>query len=884
MLVERQTELDQLTRLAREAQQEESSIILVTGEAGIGKSALASAFRKAWEPHLKFYVGGCDALVTPRPLGPVRDMAAMFSRPTRQRLLDDTDQPHLFDTLLTELSGHAQPVVLLVEDVHWADNATLDLLKFLGRRISMWRGILLLTYRDDEVEADHPLIPVIGDFPASRVHRLALSSLSCDGVAALASKTALEIAELHTVTNGNPFFVSEMLATGNENLGQLPESVKDLIGARIARLSTDVREFLETLSIMPSAITPELIDVLFGPKGRNRAIELLGMKLLREDQHGNFRFRHELARRAIMARLREDRVRHLHQAMFDALASLGESAPIDLLVHHADAARLEKKVLRLAPEAASKAVAVGSHREAVSHLETALKYVRSAEPADAAQLWEDWARTACVSTRMAEDVIAGRARAAELWGKLQRPDKVGENLRWQSRLHWYRGEAEQAEAVADEAIRILESAADGFERAMAYSIRSQLFMLKLEMNDAIKWGERALLLARKGNNIEAEIHALNNIGSAMLFQNRNERITHLQKSLSLAIDHSFFPDAARAYINIAEHAVAFHKFELAEQIIEDGVKYCSDNDLEAWVYQLNGQRAEMFLDQGRFDDAANIARSVLEYSQITPVMAMTSSLVIAKIAMRRGDSSAGEQLNACYASAVSAADINHTIKASLALIEYAWLKGEHEIARSQLLSLNEIAPSKVHIYNEGERRVWSQYYKIETSPLNDTPLPEAHRMELSGDFNAAASLHETDGMTYYAALCLMRGADRCAHDFITRAMNFLVPLEASATTKKCYTLAEELKVAIVSPRAKRGPYKKTRNHPLGLTTREAEILSYIVQGDSNKEISLKLSRSPRTVGQHVSAILKKLNVANRVEVILRVQNEPWILSQIKDEC
>jgi predicted ATPase len=160
-LLERDQELATLVDAAREAAAGTGSIVLLHGEAGIGKTSLVSAIRSQLPDGTRMLVGSCDALSTPRTLGPFRDLAAAVG-PRLAQALQSGERDQVMDALLEELQ-RPPPSTLVIEDVHWADEATVDTLRFLVRRIAQLPVVLLLTYRDDEITRDHALTQLLGD-------------------------------------------------------------------------------------------------------------------------------------------------------------------------------------------------------------------------------------------------------------------------------------------------------------------------------------------------------------------------------------------------------------------------------------------------------------------------------------------------------------------------------------------------------------------------------------------------------------------------------------------------------------------------------------------------------------------------------------------------
>ncbi len=179
-LLERERELAALDALLGEVAANQGRIALVTGEAGIGKTSLVERFlaqaHEQRSSQLRVLWAACEALFTPRPLGPLYDIAQQALTPLRTLLEGDANRSTLFTTVLDELIQ--TPTILIIEDIHWADEATLDLLKYLARRIHRTAALLILTYRDDEVSLDHPLRLVLGDLPTRDVTRVRLLPLS----------------------------------------------------------------------------------------------------------------------------------------------------------------------------------------------------------------------------------------------------------------------------------------------------------------------------------------------------------------------------------------------------------------------------------------------------------------------------------------------------------------------------------------------------------------------------------------------------------------------------------------------------------------------------------------------------------------------------------
>jgi len=228
-------------------------LVLIRGEAGVGKSVLLRRFCDANHDSARILWGACDALFTPRPLGPFLDIAEVTAGEL-QALVESSSRPHeLAAGLIRELAR--RPAVLVLEDVHWADEATLDVLKLLARRIEPTRALALASYRDDELDRDHPLRIVLGELATfGAIERLSVEPLSETAVAKLAEPRGVNATELYRVTRGNPFFINEVLAASGE---RIPPTVRDAVLARAARLGAGARTLHSPSAALRRLAPPE---------------------------------------------------------------------------------------------------------------------------------------------------------------------------------------------------------------------------------------------------------------------------------------------------------------------------------------------------------------------------------------------------------------------------------------------------------------------------------------------------------------------------------------------------------------------------------------------------------------------------------------------------
>src|SRR5215472_5192220 len=380
-LLERALSLQTLAEYAGEARQGDGRLVLVSGESGIGKTALLEAFQ-AGLPDARWLWGACDGLLTPRPLGPLFDIAEQAGGGFAGLCRGEAARDRLFAAFLAEIDSPAALTVAVMEDVHWADEATIDLLSFLGRRLGRVPALLLATYRDDEVGGDHPMRVVLGDLATQRAtRRMKLPPLTAEAVRELVGERDVDAAELHRITGGNPFYVSEMLEAGWPSV---PPTVRDAVGARLARASAGARQAVETAAVSGARVDRSLLAWIL-EDAQASADECLATGILVPDGAG-LRFRHELSRMAVEAGILPYRQTELHAHLLARLEAAGAD-PV-LLAHHAEGAGDAQAVLRHAPEAARRSAALGAHREAAAQYERSLRSAQNIGKPTLAVLYE----------------------------------------------------------------------------------------------------------------------------------------------------------------------------------------------------------------------------------------------------------------------------------------------------------------------------------------------------------------------------------------------------------------------------------------------------------------------------------------------------------------
>jgi DNA-binding CsgD family transcriptional regulator len=834
---------------------DQGRIALISGEAGIGKTTLVERFlAQAHEGHqpVRILWAACEALFTPRPLGPFYDIARQTASPLRALLDSNAHRTALFAAVLDDLIS--APTVLVIEDIHWADEATLDLIKYLGRRIQQTSTLLILTWRDDEIDKDHHLRLVLGDLPTPACVRMRLLPLSEHAVAALAQQVHRPPGRLHTITGGNPFFVIEALTYDAPGA---PTSVSDSVHARIARRSPTAQRLLELVAVVPNRTERWIVEALHA--GDEAALdECLVARMLRLDGQ-TIAFRHELARQAVEGALSPARRQALHAEILRTLLERGaEQTPLARLVHHATQAEDATLVLRFAPEAAAQAAARGSHREAVAQYETALRYDDQMTPEQQAQTVDGLSNERYLTGRV-EEAIATSEMALALWRALDHTEKVGRTLRRLSRLNWLFGRNDEANRHGQAAVEALETLPPGGELAMAYGNLAHLGMRSDDCADTLLWGGRAIALAERLGDYETLSYALNSVGAVKIGGGDEEGQIELEQSLAIALEHGYEEHAARAYANLAIHRVVCRQHADAERYLQEGVAYCAERDLDPWGHFLRWAQARSYLDQGDWAAAGEGAAAVLSVPWMAITNRIPALLVLGRIRARRGDSSAEALLDEARDLALATGAMHRIEQVAAARAEWRWLQGDHAACAAEARAGFAQPFHMVRPWYQGEVVIWLWRGGDLTTAPQGTLAPYA--LQIAGDWRAAADAWERLGSPWEQALVLLDGDEAAQRE----ALTIFERLGASPAAEITRRTLRRAGVRGLS----RGPYRVARANPQRLTNRELEVLPLLSNGLRNVEIAERLSTSPRTVEHHVAAVLAKLNARSRAEAVRR---------------
>lgn len=846
-LLERDAFLALLDEYARDAASGDSRVVLLAGEAGVGKTALVEALQHR-RPDDRWLWGTCDGSFTPQPLAPLLDIADQLGGTLAVACRSSEPRSTVFRLLRDELTASDHLTVLVFEDMHWADEASLDLLQFLSRRVRDCRVLIIATYRDDALVRDHPLRTILGQVGAHRwARRISVPPLTPEAVNLLAQESGVDAKHVYELTGGNPFFVREALASSGE---QLLTSVHDAVQARICRISPQARDVVDWVAVLGSAATTDDVHRLTAASSEVLDECLASAALVVTG--GTLGFRHELARAAIESSLPAHRRRAMNAAVLEILDERGDVGAARL-AHHAELAEDGAAVQVHAPRAGEEAAHLGSHREAAAQFERALRWADATSPdlvcewrerlADEYGLLDQWERSAELRERVTADWrMAGNRR------------RESAALRKLAHAQWRLCDGEAHRRLADEAVAVLGDEAPCPELGWALGTQASVLM-DVDQDESARLARQAAEIAHAFGDTALLAEALNTEACARWNQGQDASQL-LRRSLDIALAGGHETQTGRAYSNLHAHLCSRYRHAEADLVYEQGLSYW-EVDTSTYEACLKGGQVRALDRRGEWDEALALGRGLVTRARndLSPVNRLNPLQGVGRILARCGDPEGADMLDEALLLARSLDSADWLTDALIGSAECAWLLGDDASARAMVL---EALPLMVGIDPEfaGELACWAPRVGVDvpegsrrTGTLGPAP-PGQHRV-------SAARLQELD-LHYDAALTLLDSSDA---DDMRESVRRLDALGATAVSARARSLMRQRGVTAIP----RGSRASTKDDPLGLTSREREVLTLVTDGASNAEIAAQLVISVKTVDHHVSSILAKLGVTSRGE-------------------
>jgi DNA-binding SARP family transcriptional activator/tetratricopeptide (TPR) repeat protein len=756
-LVERDAELEELTAAVSSAVEESRGVVvLVSGEAGAGKTALVRAFLDRLDPGITVALGGCDDLLAPRSLGPFRDMAE--NSPELAVALSGTGLDDALPALLHVFAE--RPSVVVVEDVHWADDATLDAIRFLARRFPGIPGTLVLTFRETGADAGHPLRQLLGSLAGSSVRRVTLPPLSVAAVRRLGAGSAAQAVEIQRVTQGNPFFVTEVLAAGGVGV---PHTVRDAVLARLGRLPPPVRTLVERLSVIPTRAERPLAETLAaGDPWILVEAERSGMIL---GGDATISFRHELARQAIESSLTAGERIQANRMVVDALLEEPE-VEASRLVHHAERAGRIDVILAHGPAAAIEAARLGAHRQAAEVLGVVLEHRAHLDSRQIADLFTRRAYSLYVVNRFGAALQCAESgvRAAEDAGD---PILHADALLVLARVALFACGPLRARWAAAQAVDLLESVGDDARLAAALTESARVHgnlptigIVAEPSERAEVFAKRAVSIAQRLQRKDIEAQARCYLGDARLARGDRRGAADLRRAITLAGSDSRLETRVRCYVNAAGGAYRSGQLDDADRYVAAGLRAAADGEFFAGQYRLRLTGAAVQASRGDWDRAIAGLRELLDSPGEPGAMAAFARSLLARLLARRGDVEAGVVLAGAFADGAVENDSFVAGSLAVAQVELGWLDGSLGALTDAAKRALELTEAVGHRSVQAELCAYLRRAGIEAPDLGEAPGPWAPT--LAGRWQEAATAWAALGERYEQAVVLATAPDRQA--------------------------------------------------------------------------------------------------------------------------
>jgi DNA-binding CsgD family transcriptional regulator len=836
------------------SEKEEGHCVFISGEAGIGKTSLLKAFYRELKTRCNIYQGTCDALFTPRPMAPLYDIILQLGSDLPENNIDNPSRTGFFTKIFHELNNQKEKCIVVFEDIHWADEATLDFIKFMARRIAQLRCLFILTYREDEINEQHHLRNILGQLNPDSFTRMQLLPLSKEAVDKMAEETGHDAENVYSISGGNPFYVNEILASYSPGV---PDNIKDSILAVYNRQEEGTKNAWQLFSVIPEGLEINRFAII--KSSWDKALDhcfALKIIIIKGDR---IIFKHELYRRTIEGSLSPFKRVELNKKLLDLLLnSFEEGGEIERIVHYAKNANENKLVLKYAPLAAKQAALLGAHIQASKLYFTAIEYFDGSDIDQLVQLYEAYAYE-CQLTNQVKNAIIYQGKALKIWEERNEIDQIGNSLRFLSKLWWLDGNRDKAEKYGEEAIKTLQAQPSSRAKAMAFSNMSQLKMFSEEADESIQYGTMAIEMAKEIKDDEILCHALNNVGSSLWKSRASEEAGKkmLMESLDIGLKNSFHEHAARAYSNIIHHSIEFKEYDLATQFLEDGINYCEERSLDSFKnYQLY-LRSKILMETGDWNQAVSIAKDLFESPTQMGTVKIGSLVVLATIKIRRGEADALAYLQEAKSLAFVSKEPHRFIPVVIACLEYEWLTTTRVLGEEEIKQCVDLVQKINNIFLNCEFAYW--LFKTRAQNVAIENLCEPYIFLNQRKAGKAADFWEEKGCPYDKALALSEGNENDKKI----AVSIFQQLGATAV---CDKLKSEMRAAGIK-KIPRGLRESTKANPAGLTNRELDVLQLLQKAAHNKEIAGTLFISSKTVDHHISSILFKLDVNSRSKAV-----------------
>lgn len=935
-LIGRTAELARLDAALAQARSGSSVLLFVSGDAGIGKSRLIEEFaRRARNEDAIVFSGAClDLAEGAAPYAPFvaalrpladeltgdelahvlgeaqRELGVLLpelcGRPPDRR--DGTERGRLYELALGlfRRMGALYPAVLILEDLHWIDPASADLLAMLGGNLRRAGLVIIGTYRSDEVARDHPLHGMVLELERSgRAERIELTGLSGDEVTAqitgiLGTEPATrQTRSLFDRSEGNPFFVEELLAAGPTGT-ELTASLRDVLMTRVERLGPATGRVLRAVAIIGRGGDEELIGTVTGLPAEELEValhEAVAHRLLVVTGDG-YDVRHALLREALITDLLPGQRNRLHLGVAEALA--GRDVPAES-ARHWYAAGDRPRALAAFVAAAAGAQTTNAWAVALAHYERALRLWPDVAGAEErcgiahAELLRRAAEVAMAegetdrALRLTEESMAEVDAAAT-------PLRAGALWILRGRIHWVEGDLTAACTSYEKAVALLPGEASTRERAHVRALQGHLFMLQSRYTEAGDCCREAIAVATAVGATDIEGHARNTLGVCLAHLGQaDDGLEELAGALRIAKHREDSWELGRTYVNYSDALLNAGRWSDAAEIGMEGVHVCRSLGYGRTTFMCAaGNTLAALVRLGRWPDADRLVDEVSDIDA-PPGQRWGVTLAMADLDLRRGRRETARRRIASLTEAAERSDsLELTSSFRLAAAWVAIGDGDFAKCRAQVEAALElirgtefirIGPQLCSVgvaaeaWLNGDPTPLLKECREFLSCMTEAPEPEAYGLHAEAEatritgpdpeaWMSPLAAWEALGEPFHAAYCRFRAAEATLAAKGSREKATALIGAATETVDALGAGSLRRMIDGLSRRARldQAPAKAGERPGIagtGLTAREGEILALLSDGHTNRQIAEELFISERTVGVHVSRILHKLGVPNR---------------------
>lgn len=854
-LIERERQLGALDEAF--AEPSSGAVVMISGEAGFGKTSLISVLAERLDHRYRMMPTACEPVGIPAGFAPLFELLDDLPEDLVSDIRAASGRPAVYAGMLDLIKN--EKVVLVIEDLHWADEATLGLVRYLGRRIGPTGSRLIVTYRPEELDFNPQLRLVIADL-GPLATRLDLAPLSVAGVARLIGGLDMDAEAVHAATLGNPFFVEE-IARNPET--ELPPNIQNAVLANVGRVPEETLEFIRTVALSPDGVAFEHIADLGDVRGTHT--DLGFQRRLLATNRGRIECRHELIRQSLISSTPPATSQRLHRRLLESLEARASASPDTArLAYHAIGAEDPDKAGDYSLQAARDAASSGAHREAAFHYINGLEH---SEGTDADTLSETLLQAAREhSTINAFDTAVRLARRR--LDLVDSPEDVGRARAWVAFFEARKNELVPTRTEAEAAAKALRERSPTPELAIALGVLSWLEVVEGNWHRAVELGEEAVAIARDTGSVGAEVYAATNAGTARWFLGDRSGIDEVEGAVRLGIAADGTEFTAKAINNLGVIALYSGDLHEARRWFSQLQDYSASHELDAWYIAAVSTMAWINVASARFDDADRDLEIVLG-QRTCQQTEIEKRVVSARLRMRRGDPGALGLIEEVFSDLETFDDHHMHVMGCVLGMEAAWLGViplDGAIERYQRLRFSPVMARDR--FGQAELTFWAHRLGVDLPEWE--PMGRA-ALELSGHAEEASAKWAKGGYPIEA--------------LITRAMALEADLDAIFTELAglgahgvSRGLRQELQRRGVA-RVPRGPRADTVENPAGLTNREMEVLALLRAGLSNAAIAENLYISEKTVGHHVSSVLAKLGVSSRGKAAAMAIAEGWTASK-----